>query len=237
MKSVLVTGASRGIGRAIAVAFAASGWQVFACAKTSQNALLQLQEEYGCIPFLADVSDPSQVEALFAGIAAYTPHLDALINNAGIAYMGLLQDMSVDAWDQVLNTNLRSAFLCSRLALPAMIRRSQGVILNISSMWGQRGASCEVAYSASKGGLNAFTKALAQEVAPSYIRVNAIACGAIDTDMNRFLSASEREALEDTIGLGRFGRAEEVADLAVFLCSDKSTYLTGEIITLDGAFS
>lgn len=118
-----------------------------------------------------------------------------------------------------------------------MIRRSQGVILNISSMWGARGASCEVAYSASKGGLNAFTKALAQEVAPSGIRVNAIACGAIDTDMNRFLTPPEREALEESIGLGRFGSVQEVAELALFLCGEKCPYLTGEIITLDGCFS
>ena len=117
-----------------------------------------------------------------------------------------------------------------------MIRRRQGTILNISSMWGERGASCEVAYSASKGGLNAFTRALAQEVAPSGIRVNAIACGAIDTDMNRFLTPAERTDLENGIGLGRFGKPQEVADLALYLCGSQSTYLTGQVITLDGCF-
>lgn len=237
MKSVLVTGASRGIGRAIAQTFAASGWQVFACAKTSWDALLSLQQECGCLPFLADVSVPADVEALFSFISRHTSHLDALINNAGVSHIGLLQDMTVEEWDHVLHTNLRSAFLCSRLALPPMIRRSQGVILNISSMWGERGASCEVAYSASKGGLNAFTKALAQEVAPSHIRVNAIACGAIDTDMNQFLTSAERTALEENIGLGRFGSVQEVAELALFLCGEKCPYLTGDIITLDGCFS
>lgn len=236
MKSVLVTGASRGIGRAIAKAFAADGWQVFACAKTSRGALLTLQAETGCIPLLADVSDPASVSKLFDAIYQQTDHLDALINNAGISYIGLLQDMTPEEWDQVIGTNLRSAFLCSRQALPAMIRRQQGSIVNISSMWGERGASCEVAYSASKGGLNAFTKALAQETAPSHVLVNAIACGAIDTDMNRFLTAEERQDLEEGIGLGRFGRPEEVADLALFLCSSKNTYLTGEVITLDGCF-
>ena len=143
---------------------------------------------------------------------------------------------STEEWDRVINTNLRSAFLCSKQALPNMIRRQSGCIINISSMWGQRGASCEVAYSASKGGLNAFTKALAQEVAPCGIRVNAIACGAIDTDMNRFLSSEERAELEEGIGLGRFGTPQEVADLALYLASEKSTYLTGQVITLDGCF-
>ena len=236
MKTALITGASRGIGRSIAKSFAADGYHVFAVAKTSRDALLSLQDEIHCTPLLADVSDPNQVISLFDTIAQHCDHLDVVINNAGISHIGLLQDLSVDEWDQVINTNLRSAFLCSKLALPAMIQRQQGCIINISSMWGQRGASCEVAYSASKGGLNAFTKALAQEVAPSGIRVNAIACGAIDTDMNRFLSPEEREELEAGIGLGRFGTPQEVADLALYLASNKSSYLTGQVITLDGCF-
>lgn len=235
-KNALVTGASRGIGRAIASALARDGYHVFAVARKSYDALLALQQETGCTPVLADVSDPAQVDALFDSLSRTCGCLDVLVNNAGISYIGLLQDMSVDDWDAVIHTNLRSAFLCSRLALPAMIRRQQGVILNISSMWGEHGASCEVAYSASKGGLNAFTRALAQEVAPSGIRVNAIACGAIDTDMNRFLSSDEREQLEASIGLGRFGTPDEVAQLAAFLCSDRSSYLTGQVITLDGCF-
>ena len=236
MKTILITGASRGIGRAIAKAFAADGYHVFAVAKNSKDALLSLQEETGCTPILADVSDPDQVSSLYNTIFQHCDQLDVLVNNAGISHIGLLQDMSVEEWDAVLNTNLRSAFLCSKLALPSMIRQQEGIILNISSMWGEHGASCEVAYSASKGGLNAFTKALAQEVAPSGIRVNAIACGAIDTDMNRFLSTEERTELEAGIGLGRFGTPEEVADLALYLCSAKSSYLTGQVVTLDGCF-
>ena len=236
MKTVLVTGASRGIGRSIAKAFAAAGYHVFAVARRSQEALLSLQQEIGCTPIVADVSDPDQVSSIYNIIFQHCEQLDVLVNNAGISHIGLLQDMSLDEWDQIINTNLRSAFLCSKLALPSMIRRQSGCIINISSMWGERGASCEVAYSASKGGLNAFTKALAQEVAPSGIRVNAIACGAIDTDMNRFLSEEERAELEAGIGLGRFGRPEEVADLALFLASSQSSYLTGQVITLDGIF-
>ena len=236
MKIALITGASRGIGRSIAKTFASAGYHVFAVAKTSHAALISLQEELGCTPILADVSDPDQVTSLYNKIHQNCDHIDVLVNNAGISHIGLLQDMSTEEWDRVINTNLRSAFLCSKQALPNMIRRQSGCIINISSMWGQRGASCEVAYSASKGGLNAFTKALAQEVAPCGIRVNAIACGAIDTDMNRFLSSEERAELEEGIGLGRFGTPQEVADLALYLASEKSTYLTGQVITLDGCF-
>lgn len=236
MKTALITGASRGIGRNIAKTLSAAGYHVFAVAKTSQDALLSLQNEIGCTPILADVSDPDQVSSLYNTIHQHCDHIDVLVNNAGISHIGLLQDMSVEEWDRVINTNLRSAFLCSKHALPSMISRQNGCIINISSMWGERGASCEVAYSASKGGLNAFTKALAQEVAPSGIRVNAIACGAIDTDMNRFLSSDERAELESGIGLGRFGTPQEVADLVLYLAGDKSTYLTGQVITLDGCF-
>ncbi len=236
MKTALVTGASRGIGRAIAATLAQHNYLVFAVAKNSLDALQSLQKESGCIPILTDICDPNQVESLFSNICSQTHHLDVLINNAGIAYHGLLQDMSVAQWDAVLNTNLRGAFLCAKGALSSMIRQHSGAIINISSMWGQRGASCEVAYSASKGGLDAFTKALAQEVAPSGIRVNAIACGAIDTEMNGFLTPKEKTDLEASIGLGRFGTPQEVADLALFLCSESSSYLTGQIITLDGAF-
>lgn len=236
MKTALITGASRGIGRNIAKTLSAAGYHVFAVAKTSQDALLSLQNEIGCTPILADVSDPDQVSSLYNTIHQHCDHIDVLVNNAGISHIGLLQDMSVEEWDRVINTNLRSAFLCCKHALPSMISRQNGCIINISSMWGERGASCEVAYSASKGGLNAFTKALAQEVAPSGIRVNAIACGAIDTDMNRFLSSDERAELESGIGLGRFGTPQEVADLVLYLAGDKSTYLTGQVITLDGCF-
>ena len=233
--TVLITGASRGIGYNIAKTFLAAGYQVFACARHESSGLSELAS-LGCITKLADVSDENAVKELFETIRDHTDHLDALINNAGISHRGLLQDMTVEQWDAVMNINLRSAFLCARAALPAMIQRQQGVIVNISSMWGQTGASCEVAYSASKGGLNAFTKALAREVAPSGIRVNAIACGAIDTAMNHFLSSDERSSLEENIGLGRFGKPQEVADLALYLCGSGSSYLTGEVITLDGAF-
>ena len=172
---------------------------------------------------------------MFEEICALGESIDILINNAGISHIGLLQDMSIEEWNQVLNTNLTSAFSCSKYAIPDMITRKQGKIINISSIWGCSGASCEVAYSASKGGLNLFTQALAKELAPSNIQVNAIACGVIDTDMNRCFSEEERSALIEEIPAGRMGSPEEVASLAYSLAT-ASSYLNGQILTLDGGW-
>ena len=172
---------------------------------------------------------------MFEEICALGESIDILINNAGISHIGLLQDMSIEEWNQVLNTNLTSAFSCSKYAIPDMITRKQGKIINISSIWGCSGASCEVAYSASKGGLNLFTQALAKELAPSNIQVNAIACGVIDTDMNRCFSDEERAALVEEIPAGRMGAPEEVAQLALHIAED-CNYLNGQIITLDGGW-
>ncbi len=161
--------------------------------------------------------------------------MDVLVNNAGISYIGLLQDMTSDDWDRIVRTNLTSVFNCCRLAIPYMVEKKCGKIINISSVWGVAGASCEVAYSATKGGINAFTKALAKELAPSGIQVNAIACGAIDTEMNHFLNQEELIDLIDEIPAGRLGKAEEVADLAYHL-GYKGSYLTGQVIGLDGGW-
>ena len=162
-------------------------------------------------------------------------HIDVLVNNAGISYIGLLTDMSPDDWQRIVNTNLTSVFNSCRLAVPGMVHEHSGTIINISSVWGCCGASCEVAYSATKGGINAFTQALAKELAPSNIQVNAVACGAIDTEMNAFLSEADRIALTDEIPSGRFGRPEEVAELVLDL-AQKHSYLTGQIIRLDGGW-
>ena len=172
---------------------------------------------------------------LFDAIRERFGSLDVLVNNAGISYIGLFQDMTPDEWNHILNTNLTSVFNCCRLAIPMMVSRKSGRILNISSVWGICGASCEVAYSATKGGINAMTRALAKELAPSSIQVNAIACGAIDTEMNQFLDEEERNALLEEIPAGRMGRAEEVGKLAYQLGSENS-YLTGQIIQLDGGW-
>ena len=163
------------------------------------------------------------------------PYLDVLVNNAGISYIGLLTDMTYEEWQQVLRTNLDSCFLTCRNALPGMIHRKKGKIINISSVWGNVGASMEVAYSASKGGVNSFTKALAKELGPSNIQVNAIACGVIDTDMNKCFSEEERQELIAEIPADRMGKTQEVAQLVVQLCTGNE-YLTGQIITLDGGW-
>ncbi len=237
MKYALITGASGGIGRALTEAFLREGMTVFAQYSAHGEELsARAAEEPRLLPLRADLLDSASVEAMFAEIARKTAALDVLVNNAGLAWFGLLQDMTEEDWDRVLGVNLKGAFLCSKAALPGMIGRGKGVILNVSSMWGERGASCEVAYSASKGGLNAFTKALAREVGPAGIRVNALACGVIDTPMNGRLNEEEREALAEEIGLGRFGSPEEAAEAALWLCSDRSSYVSGSIVDLDGCF-
>jgi 3-oxoacyl-[acyl-carrier protein] reductase len=236
-KIALVTGASRGIGRAIAFALAAEGYQLYIVSSNSACELKLLSEEltknYGisCTAITCDVSDFSQVELLFSNIT----NLSLLINNAGISYVGLLSEMSVSDWSKLIQTNLSSAFYCSKLAIPLMLKKKSGRILTISSVWGNVGASCEVAYSAAKGGIHSFTKALAKELAPSNIQVNAIACGMIDTSMNQFLDEAEKKAILEDIPSDRFGSPAEVAELVVQLATSPS-YLTGQIITLDGAW-
>jgi len=181
------------------------------------------------------MGDIQQCQALFAKIKKQFGTVDVLVNNAGISYIGLLQDMTSEDWDKVIRTNLTSVFNCSKLAIPDMVAQKYGKIINISSVWGNVGASCEVAYSATKGGINAFTKALAKELAPSNIQVNAVACGAIDTEMNQFLEEDELISLVEEIPTGRLGRAEEVADL-VYHLGYKNAYLTGQVIGLDGGW-
>lgn len=161
--------------------------------------------------------------------------LSVLVNNAGVASIGLFQDMSPSEYQQLLQTNLLSVLNCCHLVIPDMIRRHRGKIINVSSIWGISGASCEAVYSASKGGVDSFTKALGKELAPSGIQVNAVACGVIDTEMNSFLSEEEKKALEQEIPAGRFGSALEAAELIYTLASGHN-YINGQIITLDGGF-
>ena len=177
------------------------------------------------------MSSNREVEKLFRHI----PSLDVLINNAGISYFGLLSEMSPESWNQVINTNLSSLFFTSRKAIPLMLQKHRGKIINISSVWGSHGASMEVAYSASKGGVNAFTKALAKELAPSGIQVNAIACGLINTEMNLRLSEAERRSLIEDIPADRMGNTAEVAEMVCSVLSMPS-YATGQIFTIDGGW-
>lgn len=236
-KKALITGASRGIGKAIAIEFAQKGYDIYVTCKNSfaelQQLCSELEAKYNieATPFLADAGDAESVDKMFADIK----DIDVVVNNAGISYIGLLTDMSVEEWNRVMNTNLNSLFYICRHAVPVMVHKKSGKIINISSVWGNVGASMEVAYSAAKGGMNSFTKALAKELAPSNIQVNAIACGVIDTQMNRCFSEEEREALREEIPADRFGKPEEVAGLVLQL-AEGNDYLTGQIITLDGGW-
>lgn len=239
-KSVLITGASRGIGKACALAFAKanSNFHIYINCSNSVEDLQDLQhqiENLGkrCTMVIGDVSNPQDVASIYKIIHKDHTALDILVNNAGISYIGLLSDMSDDQWNRIIQTNLSSVFYCSKACIPSMVHQKSGRIINISSMWGSVGASCEVAYSAAKSGVNGLTKALAKELAPSNIQVNAIACGVIDTTMNSQLCDSERTELMQEIPAGRFGTSEEVAELVLQLANSPS-YLTGQIIGLDG---
>lgn len=239
-KTVLVTGSSRGIGKAIAVKFAKKGYHVIINCAHSEEALLKTKSEIEtyqvtCHAFLGDMGNIENARELFRQIKKLYGNIDVLVNNAGISYVGLFTDMTPEDWNRVITTNLTSVFNCCSLAIPDMVKNKYGKIINISSVWGNVGASCEAVYSASKGGMNAFTKALAKELAPSNIQVNAVACGAIDTEMNSFLEDNELMQLTSEIPAGRLGRAEEVADL-VYHLAYKNEYLTGQVIGLDGGW-
>ncbi len=241
MKTALITGASHGIGKAAARRLAQAGFRLFLNCRTSVESLTsyakELTETYHveCIQIACDISNHAQVADMFQQIQNAHGSIDVLINNAGISHIGLLQDMSIEEWDRVINTNLTSVFSCCKYAIPHMVEQKQGKIINISSMWGVSGASCEVAYSASKGGVNLFTKALAKELAPSNIQVNAIACGVIDTRMNACFDGDERAELENEIPAGRFAAPEEVAEMILKLV-EAPAYLTGQVITFDGGY-
>ena len=239
-KIAVITGASRGIGRAITLKYAQMGYDVAICCHHNKERLEETAKEVRsmqvrCLTYVGNIGNYNDACTFFHEIETKLGSIDILINNAGISHIGLLQDMSIEEWNQVLNTNLTSAFSCSKYAIPDMITRNQGKIINISSIWGCSGASCEVAYSASKGGLNLFTQALAKELAPSNIQVNAIACGVIDTRMNACFDAEERSELENEIPAGRFAAPSEVADFVQQLI-DAPSYLTGQIISFDGGY-
>ncbi len=240
-KTAFVSGASRGIGRAIATALAAKGYHLgLTCQKNTQlleTFAEELRKDYHIevFTFTGNMGDFSFVETVAQEMLAHFSQIDVVVNNAGISHIGLLTDMTPDDWNHIMSVNLSSCFYTAKVFVPSMVQKQAGRIINISSMWGNVGASCEVAYSASKGGMHAFTKALAKELAPSGIAVNAIACGVIDTDMNAFLTAEERAELEAEIPAGRFAKPEEVADALIHLV-ESPAYLTGQIISMDGGY-
>ena len=240
-QTALITGASRGIGAALAETFARAGYQLTLCCQHSEEKLMtlskRLQEQYHTTVLvrIGDVGDYAFVKTMVDATLEAFGAIDVLINNAGISYIGLLTDMSIEDWTRIVATNLTSVFSTCRCVVPSMVHNKRGRIINISSVWGNVGASCEAAYSACKGGINSFTRALGKELAPSQITVNAIACGVIDTDMNRCFSEEERADLIAEIPAERMGRPEEVAELAFSIASGHA-YLNGQIITLDGGW-
>ena len=238
--NILITGISRGIGKAIALEFAKNKYNIIGCAKSDFNGLSDtknLVTSYGVDSYieLCDISNEEEIKKFIYESTNKLGGIDILINNAGISYIGLLQDMGILEWNNIINTNLTSAFLMSKYVIPYMLKKQNGHIINISSVWGNIGASMEVAYSASKGGLNTFTKALAKELAPSNILVNTISPGFIDTEMNKNFEKEELEAIFEEIPLGRAGKTSEVADLVYKISTSK--YLTGQIITIDGGWT
>lgn len=237
-KTVLLTGASGDIGRAITKKYIENGFHVIGIYYSNIEEITKMQKLYNgqFTALQCDLSKFDNASLLVDEIHSLGFSPDILINNAGISVVGVLQDLNAEEWNRLWNTNVTSAIALSRSILSDFLQKSEGQIINISSIWGNCGASCEAAYSATKGAVNVFTKALAKELAPSNIRVNALACGLIDTKMNAHLSSEEIDAIVSEIPLGRIGTPEDVAD-AVFALGSLGTYMTGQIITLDGGLT
>ena len=230
MKKALVTGGCGGIGEAVCRRLASDGYFVYVNYAHSKEKAEKLAKEIHGQTLCFDVSDISAVKKAIATVE----RLDLLVNNAGISEIDLFTSISPDKADEILNINLKGAMNCTRTVLPGMINAKSGNIINISSMWGQCGASCEVDYSASKAGLIGFTKALAKEVAPSGIRVNCVAPGFIMTEMNKHFSKEDLELIKEDIPIGYFGKPSHIADAVVFLASDQAEYITGQILGVNG---
>lgn len=241
MKTVLITGSSRGIGAAIAQRLN-NEYKIIINYNNSKDEALKLLENLrktnpNVIAVKADVSKEEDVNMLFDLAEKNFSHVDILINNAGISHFSQIQDIEFETWKKVISTNLNSVFLSSKRAIPNMIKNNYGVIINMSSIWGDFGASMEALYSTSKGAINTFTKALSKELAPSGIRVNAVAPGIVDTDMMRNdFSYQELEELKKEVSVNRFAKPEEIADLINYLISDQASYITGDIIHINGGF-
>ena len=242
MRTAIITGASGGIGYQTSLAFVKAGYAVVAVYNSNEASAKKLAEEaqksYNGIvyPVKIDLASSKSISDRIKEILSEFKSIDVLVNNAGVSYVGLLQDTSEQDYDRVFNVNMKSAFLLTKAVLPSMIEKKHGKIVNVSSMWGERGASCEVVYSASKAALVGFTKALAKEVGPSGINVNTVLPGVIDTKMNSRLTPEDIEELKDSTAMGRIGTPEEIAELILYLCSEKSSFITGQAIAADGGF-
>lgn len=241
IRTAFITGASRGIGRGIALVLARNGYNLaLTCRRNKEDLDAFAQELHSrymidVCTYQCNASSYPEVASTIEAALAHFGKITLLVNNAGISKVGLLTDLSPEEWKELIETNLSSLFYHCKSIIPSMLQKEEGRIINISSMWGSVGASCEVAYSASKGGVNAFTRALAKELAPSNIPVNAIACGVIDTDMNRIFTKEDRQALSEEIPAGRFAEPEEVGE-AVLALAQMPAYVTGQIIGMDGGY-
>ncbi|MBQ0125447.1 MAG: 3-oxoacyl-ACP reductase FabG [Clostridiales bacterium] len=240
-KTVLITGGSRGIGRACALKFAVNGYNVVFCYRDNDEAADET--EFACMAlgadcrkFKCDVSDENEVKRMFAYAECEFGGADVLVNNAGVARSGLFTDFSREDYDFLFNTNVLGAMLCAREAAKLMIRNGGGRIINVSSMWGVCGSSCEAIYSASKAAVIGLTKALAKELSLSHITVNAIAPGVIDTEMNSCYDKETMDSLVAETLLGRLGTADDVASAALYLAGDGASFITGEVLNVNGGF-
>ena len=236
MKTVLVTGGSRGIGKECVKMFSDAGYRVAFTYKSSEQAAAQLASECGALAIRADSEIPAEIEAAVALCEREIGAPDVLINNAAVSSIALITDVTLEEWHRVMNVSVTGSFLYSKRVLPKMINKKWGRIINIGSMWGSVGASCEVHYSTAKAAIEGFTKALAKEVGPSGITVNAIAPGVIKTDMNASLDEETMRALADETPVGRIGEPCDVARAALFLVSEGASFITGEIMNVSGGF-
>lgn len=234
MKTALITGGSRGIGAACARKLAAEGCRVAVNYNQSRVQAEALAEELGGIAVQADVADPEQVKGMVDTVLEKFCQLDILVCNAGVSHIGLLSDMTDQQWHRLFAVNVDGVFHCCRAVIPHFVHNKSGRIVTVSSMWGQVGASCEAAYSASKAAVIGLTRALAKELGPSGISVNCVAPGVIDTEMNRELSARDLAMLREETPLGQIGRAEQVADAVWFLCGGQSGFITGQVLGVNG---
>jgi len=233
MKNVLITGASRGIGKACAEKFAKEGYRVFVNYNKSETEAIEFCKRIGAISVKCDITSSEEVSAMAEALKAYGG-ADIIVNNAGVAGQYLFTDITEEEWDRVFNTNIKGMFLVTKALVGSLINKKSGAIVNVSSMWGVTGGSCEVHYSASKAAVIGFTKALAKELGPSGITVNCIAPGVIDTEMNQNLEKEDFDALCEETPLGRIGTAEECAELVYFLASDNAGFITGQVIGNNG---
>nr|WP_325218902.1 3-oxoacyl-ACP reductase FabG [uncultured Oscillibacter sp.] len=240
-RSALVTGASRGIGRAVAAVLAREGWAVCVNYLERRDAAESLVRELraqgrAAMAFQADIADRESADACVRAASEELGPVELLVNNAGISRQGLFQDLDDAAWDRLLAVNLTGPRNAVLAVLPHMLSEKRGCVVNISSMWGLRGASCEAAYAATKAGVIGLTRSLALELAPSGIRVNCVAPGCVETDMVRVLGEDTRRMLAEETPLGRLGRPEDVAEAVAFLASEKAAFITGQVLAADGGF-